>query len=163
MVLGTLYVSISPIPHAVGKKSEASHLPKVRQLRSGGASPQPHVTSPHSPTSLSQAVQTCFKGHSRFHLFANASPFPNTDKSPSRLFSLLFPTIVLLLPLGMASSHVAHRRPVPLHMPPRGAPAFTTAHGTRGLTSCEKGQINFLKSEILTLIRALFKSPRKSE
>lgn len=73
-------------------------------------------------------------------------PAPSRTQTSHRLaiFSLPFPTIVVLLPLGTGSPHVSHRLPLPPHMPP-GAPAVTTAHGERGLTTFERGRINFFE------------------
>lgn len=98
----------------------------------------------------------------------HVSPSPNTDRSQrtknilSAIFSLPFPTIALFSSPGDGRpAPVSHRLPVPAHMPP-GAPEFSTAQWRERPDILLEGADQFLKPEIPTLIRALFKkSPKK--
>lgn len=98
----------------------------------------------------------------------HASPSPNADRSwrtkniLSAIFSLPFPTIALFSSPGDGRPASASRRlPVPAHMPP-GAPEFRTAQWRERPDILLEGANQFLKPEIPSLIRALFRSlPRK--
>lgn len=129
MVLGTLHVGIPPLPHEVGQK------PKVRQFRSGGASPQPCTTSPHSPTSLSQAVQRPFPSP----LLRNV-PAPSRTQTSHRVgyFLSSLPNNSFTASPGDGEPSRFSPAALSLLTCPLGAPAFTAAHGMRGLASCER-------------------------
>lgn len=148
-------------------------MPKVRQVKNGGACPLPRVRvfSPLPPP-LALSFPKLFKRVSKAvpistHL-QHASPFPNTDRSwrtkniLSAIFSLPFPTIALLVPLGMASLYISHRLSVPTHMP-SGAPEFSITQWHERPDILLQGADQFLKPEIPTLISVLFKSPQKSK
>lgn len=99
----------------------------------------------------------------------HASPSPNTDGAQrtknilSAIFSLLFPTIALFSPLGDGRPHRPLAGSLSLLTCPGGAQEFSTAQWRERPDILLEGADQFLKPEIPTLIRALFKSLPRSQ
>lgn len=143
-------------------------MSRVREVRTGGASPPPPMFPPLS----SFPFPSCSNGLQRpfpFPLICNMPAPPlNTDRSQrtkdilSAIFSLPFPTIALFSPLGDGRPHQPLTGSLSRSHAP-GAPEFSTVQWRERPDILLEGADQFLKPQIPTLIRALFKSLPRSQ